>query len=46
VLSGFDQSADASHPLALLRARTERPCRRAADKTDELAPLHEPPKTH
>ena len=32
--------ANASHPLALLRARRERPRRRAAEKRDELAPLH------
>jgi len=29
------------HPLALLRARRERPrCRRTADKRYEIAPLH------
>jgi len=29
------------NPLALLRARRERPrCRRAAEKRDKLAPLH------
>src|SRR5262249_53828864 len=33
--------ANASHPLALLRARRERPCdRRAAQQRDELAPPH------
>ena len=37
--------ADAPHPLGLLRARRERPRRRrAAEKRDELAPLHVPPK--
>ena len=35
------EHADAPHPLALLRARRERPCgRRAAEQRDELAPLH------
>src|SRR5262249_49378457 len=33
------QEADASHPL-LLRARRERPCRRAAQQHDERAPFH------
>src|SRR5262252_7660668 len=32
--------ADASHALALLRARRQRPRRRAAEKRDERAPLH------
>src|SRR6516165_4705590 len=33
------EHVDAPHPLALLRARRERPCgRRAADKGDELTP--------
>jgi hypothetical protein len=31
------QHADASHPLALLRLRCERPCRRAAEQRYELA---------
>ncbi len=31
------QHADPPHPLALLRARRERPCRRAAKQRDELA---------
>src|SRR5262249_10590800 len=35
------EQADATHPLALLRARRERPCcRRTAEKRDELAPSH------
>src|SRR5262245_53241467 len=34
------QHADVPHPLALLRARRERPRRRAAEQRDELAPLH------
>jgi hypothetical protein len=35
------QRADVPHPLALLRARRERPGRRhAAEQRDELAPLH------
>ena len=34
------QHADAPHTLALLRARRERPRRRAAEKRDELAPPH------
>src|SRR5262249_50109695 len=35
------QHADAPHPLRLLRARRERPCRRrAAEQRDELAPFH------
>jgi hypothetical protein len=37
------EHVDAPHPLALLRARRERPsyCR-AAEKCDELAPFHCP----
>jgi len=35
------EHADAPHPLALLRARRDRPHdRRAAEQRDELAPLH------
>ena len=34
------ENADAAHPLALLRARRERPCGRAAEKRDELPPSH------
>src|SRR5262249_11684795 len=35
------EHADAPHPLALLRARLERPrCRRAAEQRYELAPAH------
>jgi hypothetical protein len=47
VLMGFAESdregrrfLDPSHPVALLRARHEGPCRRAADKGDELASFH------
>jgi hypothetical protein len=29
-----------------LRKRSKWPCRHAADKTDEFAPLHKPPKPH
>src|SRR5262245_28251490 len=35
-----DIVADPPHPTALLRARSERPSRRAAEQRDELAPLH------
>jgi hypothetical protein len=34
------EHADAPHPLALLRARRERPRHRAAKPCDELPPLH------
>ena len=35
------QHGDATHPLGLLRMRSERPCsRRAAEQRDERAPLH------
>src|SRR5262249_49590326 len=34
------QHTDPPHPLALLRARCERPCRRAAEQRDERATLH------
>src|SRR6516165_5463176 len=34
------EHADAPHPLALLRARRERPRRRAAEQRYKLAPLH------
>src|SRR5262252_2266939 len=35
------QNSDPAHPLALLRARRERPsCRRAANQRDELAAPH------
>src|SRR5215831_15249779 len=34
------ENADTSHPLALLSARRERPCSRAADQRDERAALH------
>jgi hypothetical protein len=35
------EHADAPHPLALLRARRQRPSRRrAAEKRNELTPLH------
>jgi hypothetical protein len=32
------------YALILLRVGNERPCRRAADKTDKLAPSHTAPK--
>jgi len=34
------EHSDTPRPLTLLRARRERPCRRAADERDELATLH------
>src|SRR5262249_7943804 len=34
------EHADTPHPFALLRARRDGPCRRAADERDELAPFH------
>jgi hypothetical protein len=34
------EHADAAYPLGLLRLRRERPRRRAAEKCDELAPVH------
>jgi len=34
------QRADPPHPLALLRARRERPSRRAAEECNEVAPSH------
>src|SRR5262245_14677048 len=40
VSSQIDEHTDAPCPLRLLRARRERPRRRAAEKRDELAPLH------
>ena len=42
------EHANPPYPIWLLRARRERPCRRAADKRDELAPPHAHPmlKTH
>src|SRR5262249_41532583 len=40
VLGKTAQHADAPHALALLRARRERPCRRAAEQRDELAAPH------
>ena len=46
VLCTGHEYADTPHPLGLLRARSKRPCRRTADKTDELAPFHGPLKTH
>src|SRR5262245_33538759 len=39
ILSVWMQECDATHPLAL-RARRQRPRRRAAEQRDELAPLH------
>src|SRR6516225_10046958 len=42
VLGERDEHADAPHPLALLRARRERPrhCRAAAKQDDEIAPSY------
>jgi|SRR6516162_1958729 hypothetical protein len=40
VRSRGQENADAPHPLALLRARRERPSRRAAEECDELAAFH------
>src|SRR6516164_5806908 len=34
------EHSDPPHPLALVRARRERPRGRAAEQRDELAPLH------
>jgi hypothetical protein len=34
------EHADAPHARVLLRAHSERPCCRAADQADELAPVH------
>ena len=45
VLGKAHQNSNAPDPLGLLRPRHKRPCRRAADKRDELAPLHVPPQT-
>ena len=39
VRSGGHEYANTPNPLALLRARRERPCRRAAEQRDECAPL-------
>ena len=40
VRAGAREHADPSQPLALLRARCERPRSRTAKKRDELAPSH------
>src|SRR5262249_14830605 len=40
ICSEWREHADAAHPLALLRARRERPRRRAAEKRDEPAAYH------
>jgi hypothetical protein len=40
VRSCGQQHADPPHPLALLRARRERPSSRAAEQRDELASFH------
>ena len=37
---GRVQHANSSHALGLLRARRERPCRRAAEQRDERAAFH------
>src|SRR5262249_31973803 len=39
ILRDRHQNSDPSHPVRLLRARNKRPCCRAAEKRDELAPL-------
>src|SRR5262245_30216976 len=40
VRGGAHEHADTSHLVGLLRARRQRPRRRAAEQRDELAPLH------
>src|SRR5262249_32077788 len=40
VFVGPHEHADAPHAVALLRARRDRPCRRAAEERDEVAPLN------
>src|SRR5262245_26598469 len=40
VRSRGQENADETHPLALLRVRSERPRRRAAEQRDELPALH------
>src|SRR5262249_37584644 len=40
LLSGRKQDTDAPHPLALLRARRDRPSCCRAEERDELAPSH------
>src|SRR6266550_7790237 len=40
ILRIVHQHCDPAHPLALLRARRERPRRHAAEKLNELAPPH------
>ena len=37
---GHHQQPDPPHSLRLLRTRRERPCRRAAQQRDEVAPPH------
>src|SRR5262249_23172846 len=39
ILRIVHQHCDPAHPVGLLRARRERPSRRAAEQCDELAPL-------
>src|SRR5262249_60340653 len=48
VFSVPHKHADASHPLALLRARRQWPRRRTADERDDLAPpaARHPPTLH
>jgi hypothetical protein len=41
-LRNAHQHADAPHPVALLRSRSERPCCRASKQREELASLHVP----
>src|SRR5262249_35744610 len=40
IISRSHQQPDPPHPLRLLRARCERPCYRATEQRDELAPYH------
>jgi hypothetical protein len=40
VRSAIDEYADAPRPVRLLRARRERPCRRAAERGYQLPPSH------
>jgi hypothetical protein len=40
ILRIVHQHCDPAHPLALLRARRDRPRRRAAEERYEVAPIH------
>jgi hypothetical protein len=46
ILGCRHEHANAPHPLELLRPRRERPCRRAAEKRDDLAPSRMSRKEH